>query len=145
MHFIKLLNLECRNISIRMLEICINALLCHQMHDSMDNDSLIRERREFSHFSSTFAYAHGVTVCVCKLFIYCKRIPRYFHYQTATQYLLTSWQSLREKVSERGEASMRRNASRSCHTVDKRPVYVYPAFIYSRLRAIAFRRNFLSR
>jgi len=114
MHFIKFLNLECRNISIRMLETCINAFLCHQMHDSMDNDSFIRERHAFSHFSS-FAYAHGVTVCM--QIIYCKRIPRHFHYQTVTQYLLTSRPSLREKVSERGEVRQACGAAHRGHAI----------------------------
>lgn len=76
--------------------------------------------------------------------IYCKRIPRYFQYyiQTAAQYLLTPRRTLQEKVDEQGvAASTRRGASRSCRGRQEEIVHI-SGVIYSRRRAIAFRRNF---
>lgn len=77
------------------------------MHNPVNDDSFIHERRHaFSHFFDVTFRVLGRRMQI----IYCKRIPRYFHYQTAAQYLLTPRRTLQEKVDERGVASTRRIA-----------------------------------
>jgi hypothetical protein len=106
---------------------------------------MTKGHRAFSHFLDVTFRVRGRRRMQI---IYCKRIPRYFQYQTAAQYLLTPRRTLQEKVDEQGVAAStrrgatRRGASRSCHTGRQEEIVHISGVIYSRLRAITFRRNF---
>ena len=99
-------------ISIRILKIMHKRALMSLMlltHNPVYDDSFMSKGHPAcSHFLNVTFRVRGRRMQI----IYCKRIPRYFQYRTAAQYLLTPRRTLQKKVDEQGvAASARRGAA----------------------------------